>query len=77
MNFDPTSIIPDYPSAALEKILDLGDWNSAPTVPGPAAPPPSQPATGGGSGGLMMAAGIAGLAVLVTVVVVAKKRGKR
>lgn len=73
MNFDPTSIIPDYPSAALEKILDLGEWNSAPTVPDPA----SQPATGGGSGGLMMAAGIAGLAVLVTVVVVAKKRGKR
>ena len=73
MNFDPTSIIPDYPSAALEKILDLGEWNSAPTVPDPAAPPPSQPATGG----LMMAAGIAGLAVLVTVVVVAKKRGKR
>lgn len=71
MNFDPTSVVPDYPSAEAEKALNLEKYDVAPTKPTPPAP-------SGGSGGVVIVAGIAGLAVIAGVaVVLSKKRGKR
>lgn len=81
MNFDPTTVIPDYPSAATEKALDLEKWSGAsvkpPTMPGVGISVPS--VGGGGGGGLAIVAGIAGLAVIVGVAVVMSKskKGKR
>ena len=69
MNFDPTTVVPDYPSAEAEKTLDLEKWDVVPMKP-PPMPLPGQP-------GLAIAAGFVGLAVHVTVVVAAKRRGKR
>lgn len=66
MNFDPTTVVPDYPSAEAEKTLDLEKWDVV----------PMKPAAASSGGGLAIAAGFVGLAVLVTVVA-AKRRGKR
>jgi hypothetical protein len=71
MNFDPTTVVPDYPSAEAEKTLDLEKWDVVPMKP------PPMPAAASSGGGLAIAAGFVGLAVLVTVVVAAKRRGKR
>lgn len=76
MNFDPTTVVPDYPSAEAEKTLDLEKWDVVPMKP-PPMPLPGQPAAASSGGGLAIAAGFVGLAVLVTVVVAAKRRGKR
>ena len=78
MNFDPTTVVPDYPSAEAEKTLDLEKWDVVPMKPLPPPMPPGQPTADSGGSGLAIAAGVVGLAVLVTAVVVAKKkRGKR
>lgn len=84
MNLDPTTVIPDYPSAEVEKALDLEKYTGAPVKQGAAVPPVPPPATppaksSGGGGGLAIVAGIAGLAVIVGVAVVMSKskRGKR
>ncbi len=74
MNFDPTSVVPDYPSAEAEKALNLEKYDAAPVkeTPGPA------PSSGGGGGGMVIIAGLAGLAVIAGVaVVLSKKKGKR
>lgn len=84
MNLDPTTVIPDYPSAEAEKALDLEKYTGAPVKQG-AAVPPAMPGVGisvpsvGGGGGLAIVAGIAGLAVIVGVAVVMSKskKGKR
>lgn len=86
MNLDPTTVIPDYPSAEAEKALDLEKYTGAPVKQGAAVPPAmpgigiSVPSVGGGGGGgLAIVAGIAGLAVIVGVAVVMSKskKGKR
>ena len=78
MNFDPTTVVPDYPSAAAEKALDLEKYTGAPVKQEAVAPtPPPAPSSGGGSGGLAIVAGLAGIAVIVGVAVVSKKKGKR
>ncbi len=77
MNFDPTTVIPDYPSAATEKALDLEKWSGAsvkpPTMPGVGISVPSV----GGGGGLAIVAGLAGVAVLVGIAVAMSKGKKR
>ncbi len=77
MNFDPTTVIPDYPSAATEKALDLEKWSGA------SVKPPAMPGVGisvpsvGGGGGLAIVAGLAGVAVLVGIAVAMSKGKKR
>lgn len=77
MNFDPTTVVPDYPSAATEKALDLEKWSGAsvkpPTMPGVGISVPSV----GGGGGLAIVAGLAGVAVLVGIAVAMSKGKKR
>lgn len=68
MNFDPTSVVPDYPSAEAEKALDLEKYDSAPVKPTPG------PAPSSGGGGMVIVAGIAGLAVIVGVAVVLSRK---
>lgn len=78
MNFDPTTVVPDYPSAAAEKALDLEKYTGAPVKQEAVAPPTPPPApSSGGGGGLAIVAGLAGIAVIVGVAVVSKKKGKR
>lgn len=79
MNFDPTTVVPDYPSAEAEKALDLEKYTGAPVKQGAVTPPtPPAPSSGGGGGGLAIVAGLAGIAVLVGVaVVMSKRKGKR
>jgi hypothetical protein len=48
MNFDPTSVVPDYPSAEAEKALDLEKYDSAPVKPTPG------PAPSSGGGGMVI-----------------------
>lgn len=77
MNFDPTTVVPDYPSAEAEKALDLEKWNVAPTKQGAVVPPPGK---GGGGGGMAILVGLAGLAVLAGLVAAGAVRlpkGKR
>lgn len=81
MNFDPTTVVPDYPSAEAEKALDLEKYTGAPIKQGAAVPPMpgvgiSVPSVGGG-GGLAIVAGLAGVAVLVGIVVAMSKGKKR
>lgn len=82
MNFDPTTVVPDYPSAEAEKALDLEKYTGAPIKQG-AAVPPAMPGVGisvpsvGGGGGLAIVAGLAGVAVLVSIVVAMSKGKKR
>jgi hypothetical protein len=77
MNFDPTSVVPDYPSAEAEKALDLEKWNVAPAKQGPVAPP----ASGGSGGGMAIVIGLAAVAIAGTAVVLSvrasRKKGKR
>jgi len=74
MNFDPTSVVPDYPSAEAEKALDLEKWNVAPAKQGAVAPPSG----GGGGGGMAIVIGLAAVAVIAgAAVVLSRKKGKR
>lgn len=75
MNFDPTTVVPDYPSAEAEKALDLEKWTVAPTKQGAVMRP--TPGKGGGGGGMAILVGLAGLAVLAGVVVMSKGRKRR
>lgn len=75
MNLDPTTVVPDYPSAEAEKALDLEKWNVAPTKQGSVVPP--APGKGGGGGGTAIFVGLAGLAVLAGVVIMSKGRKRR
>lgn len=82
MNFDPTTVVPDYPSAEAEKALDLEKYTGAPMKQS-AAVPPTMPGGGisvpsvGGGGGLAIVAGLAGVAVLVGIAVAMSKGKKR
>lgn len=79
MNFDPTSVIPNYPTAELEKILDLEKWAEVPMQGGSPVPPAPPAKSSGGGGGLAVIAGVAGLAVVVGIAVAMSrsKKGKR